>query len=136
MNFMRLPWTGSGSTLKKPLDPDKTQVEVDVVFTETLDAPVFGRGVAKIEKTVEILLDDDVAKIHRDRTNQAQFLFVPKAAGDISDPGLEHVGPAHLETRPATAPMDGIEIGGNGMAVLAEGANDDMNAPRPSREGF
>ena len=129
------PITDSPIPLKQPLHPDQTQVDVDIVFTEALDTAILGRGVPEIEQAVEIPLYHYIAKIHRHRSDQAQLIFVPKGVGDVSYPDLEHVGPANLETCPATAAMNGVEVSRNGMAVVTEGANDDVNALRPSGAG-
>ena len=121
---------------KKPFHPDQTEVQIDVIFAKTLYPEWVARGALEVEQAVEIPLDDDVAKIDRDRANQTKFLFIPKRGGNITDPGLQHIRSANFETRSAGAAMDRVEVGRDWMAVFTKRANYYVSAAQSPRAVF
>jgi hypothetical protein len=119
------------SPLEKPLYPDKAQISVEVILAEPLhDAGI--RRLLQIQKSVEILLDHNVAKIHRDGANEAQLFFTPQLLGDVPHSMLERMIAADFVTCSATASMNRIKIRGNRMPVLAERAYNNVCLNEPS----
>jgi hypothetical protein len=112
-------------TSKKPLHPYETQVVVQIILAEPLD-PETIRGVLQIQKAIEILLDHNIAEIHRDGAHEVQFLLVPELFGDIADSDFKGLLTANLVTCTATAAVDGVKIRGNGVAGFAERTYNDM----------
>jgi hypothetical protein len=121
---------------KQPLYPDEAQVKVYVKLAEALYPAWVGRGVLDVEQTIEIPFYDYVAEIDRNRTNQTQFIFVPKGAGNVPHSSLQHISSANLETRSADAAVDRVEVCGYVMAGIAERADYDVDTAHPPGVGL
>ena len=117
---------------EQSFNPNEAQIQINVVLAKTLYSARVARSALQLEKTVEVLFDNDVAKIDRDRAHQAQFFFIPKGVCNVPDPGFKHIGATDFETRAASATVDRVEISGYGVAVFAERADYDVNSARPS----
>ena len=120
-----------GNLSKQPLHPDEAKGKVDVIFAEAFYTGIVGRGVSQIEQPVEILLYDNIAEVDWNRAHQAQFIFAPQGAGDVPDARIEGIGSANFETGSAGTAVDQIEVGGYRMAVIAKGADYDMDVVGP-----
>ena len=115
-----------GSWLKQSLYPNQTQVEVSVVLAEALYSAQVSGCMLEVQEAVEILLDDDIAKIDGHRAYEAEFLVIPKGGGYIADPVFQRVASAYLVACATGAAVDRIEIRGNGVAVITKGADDEV----------
>jgi hypothetical protein len=115
---------------EEPFDPHQVQMNAHIVLAETFYGVPVGR-LPDGQQPIEILLDHDIAEIHRNGPYEIEFLVAPQLMGDVSDSIFKGVVSANLVAGPAIAPVNGIEIPGNGMSVIAKGTHHNMGLHRP-----
>jgi hypothetical protein len=100
-------------------------MNINVILAKPFNAVWIG-SLFKIQETVKILFDHNVAEFNRDRTHKIQLLTIPQMLGNITHADFQGMVATDLVARTTSASVNGIKIQWNRVPVVTKRANNNM----------